>query len=86
MECMVLVVSDDMLDDRLESNLAEEGFRRKLNTLDKKLAFQLPFPTFAAMREGDSAIQIRDEVLTQLAKHDISAFVLVAEGFTCGRT
>lgn len=85
MQYLVLIIADDF-HDRLEEQLGKIGFRRKLATEDKKLAFQLPFSAFAGMRDGDSVTQVRDDVLTELGKEDVSAFVVVAEGFSSGRT
>jgi hypothetical protein len=38
------------------------------------------------MREGDTPEQVRDEILGETAKKNITAFVVVAQGFACGRT
>jgi hypothetical protein len=66
--------------------LMELGFRRRLATDDKSFAFQLPYPGWSTERDGDSPEQIRDEILAQLSEQQLSAFVIVAERFSCGRT
>jgi hypothetical protein len=38
------------------------------------------------MRDGDGMTQVHDDVLTELGKEDVSAFVVVAERFPSGRT
>jgi hypothetical protein len=86
MQHLVLLIADDEMGDHNEKSLAEIGFRKMLATDDRKLAFQLPYPSYATMREGDSPETIRDEVMKELARKNISAFVLVAQGFVCGRT
>lgn len=86
MQYLVMLIADDEMGDHNEKTLAQIGFRKLLSTDDRKLAFQLPYPSYATMREGDSAEEIRDEVLKELAKKGISAFIVVAHGFVCGRT
>ncbi|WP_029632076.1 hypothetical protein [Zavarzinella formosa] len=86
MNFLVFIISDDEIHSSQEKEFAEMGFRKRMAGEDKKLAIQLPYPAYAGMREGDSAEQVRDDILGELDKHNMSAFVLVAEGFVCGRT
>lgn len=86
MEHIVLVASDDIEHYQLDEELAKLGFRRKLSSADKRLAFQLPFCVYASIREGDSLATIRDDVISELGRAGISAFVVVAENYSCGRT
>ncbi|MFL5331066.1 MAG: hypothetical protein ACJ8C4_19420 [Gemmataceae bacterium] len=68
------------------NRLAQLGFRKRIATDDKSFAFQLPYPGWAIDRDGDSAEQVRDEILGILSENELSAFLIVAERFSCGRT
>lgn len=86
MRYLSLLVLDQPADKPQVDELVNLGFRRRLATDDKSFAFQLPYPGWATEREGESPEQIRDEILADLADKKISAFVIVAQQFSCGRT
>ncbi len=86
MQFMVLVINDPDFSDPDDAGMAKIGMRKIVASEDKKLSFHLPTYTYAGMRDGDSPNEVRDQVLMDLNANGHSAFVLVAEGFTCGRT
>jgi hypothetical protein len=86
MRYLGLLVLDQPAERPEIDELMQLGFRRRLATDDKSFAFQLPYPGWAIEREGDSPEQIRDEILANLSEKNISAFVIVAQCFSCGRT
>lgn len=86
MRYLSLLILDRKTTSEEANRLAELGFRRRIATDDKSFAFQLPYPGWAIERDGDSAEQVRDEVLGMLTDNDLSAFVVVSDRFTCGRT
>ena len=86
MRYLGLLILDHPPEKNEADNLMELGFRQRLATDDKSFAFQLPYPGWSTERHGDSPEQIRDEIMAVLAEHKVSAFVIVAERFSCGRT
>ena len=86
MRYLGLLILDHPTEKKEADHLMGLGFRRRLATDDKSFAFQLPYPGWSTEREGDSPEQVRDEILAQLAEQQVSAFVIVAERFSCGRT
>jgi hypothetical protein len=69
-----------------EKRFTELGFRQILASDDKRLVFHLPYGAFVCMRDGDSATEIRDQVLKELSSKNIEAFVIVASDFACGQS
>lgn len=86
MQHLVLALIAHEVHDFCEKQLNTIGFRKQVVSDDKRLAFHLPYPAYATMREGDSPEDIRNEVMSELACRDISAFVVVAQNFVCGRS
>lgn len=85
MQCLALILIEHEFGDEAEKALAGMGFRKLLASEDKKLAFHLPYPAYAGMRDGESLEQVREAIMKDLKSRDLCAFVLITESFACGR-